>query len=322
MIKNKLTLTILNYLGKLADRKPFSAVNYLVATTYKIILIKSLNLFCSKKIKFNARHSVMKSGHFNFAYSDLDLSASAEVLSNDEIEKIQKIYLKIKRVVPSIGEIEIYSSDERLRLETLFKNFGNQYEMLRSYRKVWWMQHSRNTATSEYHRLKAIRSIKFCLAKIDEKTEYSHFDNVSKISPFLQKYINEVFLEIKIPALANNNLTGSFVHCPYMGVRVYIGDELQNEGHLHLKKEEALKLLSITPVAYSGSTELERCIQNLRKEPKIFQLWSALTEMELLIFMAFSRGFEKKEPWMEKWMDCLEKAHFAVKISAKAHERY
>ena len=319
MIKNKKVLSVLNYFGKIADKRFLLPVNFLIAVIYKNILIQTMNIVTGQKVKFIARHSVTKSSEFNFAYSDLDLSAVVEITAEDEIQKIKNMHTSFKRFVPSLGEIEIYSQDEKLRLDVLLEQFGPEYETLRAFRKVWWMQHARDQATSDYHKQKAERSIKACLQKIDKSIQYSAFDNVSAVSPFLQKYINNTFPQKNFLNSSLSNSTNNFVHCPYMGVRIYIGEQSQNKESFNLESEAALKLLSITPVAYNGFSDVEKIIQSLRKEPEVFQLWAALTEIEVLIFAAFLRGLDKKEPWTEKWRDSLEKAHFAVKISAKVN---
>jgi hypothetical protein len=308
MIKNKIVLKILFYLAKIENQKILYFVNSLIIFFYKKIIFNLLNLFFKKKIIFIYRHSLKDEYNFHFALSDIDFTAIVLTDEENNIKRVISIYYILKYLIPSVGEIEIYTKKEYERYNEILTSIQSIYENLRLYRKVWWMQYAISIAPSDYHKLKAIRSIKSCLLKINHNLIYNEKDNVLNLSPYLEDYIEKILPGVSTSLRYTNLTTKAEIYCPYMGVKIELSNILLKENSLCLDTKKGLVLLAITPVSYKSNSEHEKIIQMLRSKTDVFLIWSKLTELEYIIFNAFSRSYLAEEPWITKWKFCLSDA--------------
>jgi hypothetical protein len=101
------------------------------------------------------RHSLIEKGEFNLFMSDLDFSLL--VNNSDEVKSAKAFCAQARRNIPNLGEIEIYTKDERLLLERYVTlDLSIMWRKLQLIRKWSWI--SEVNKSHEYHEAKRLRA--------------------------------------------------------------------------------------------------------------------------------------------------------------------
>lgn len=255
--------------------------------------------------KLEPRHSTVTGNTFNFLLSDLDLTGILKSCGDSATKDLKEYVQSWKRVLPFVGELEIYDIHEKVNLDSLLSKHKTTYETLRRFRKVWWMEYAISIAPTKYHKFKALRAIQTCLNAVAPGVIARETGNLQQISPFLNAVIIDQFKDLQI-SFDLSNLRGLTVQCPYMGSNIALNENATDDNALHLSPRAGLLLFAISPVDTRNHQLIDPIIDELRKIPLIYNLWSGLSQIELLIFTAFMRSQVNVSPDFLRWEKCLQ----------------
>lgn len=298
MIQNKTLLRLLYSITVSLDRPAVHVLNRVIQFLYLRFVIPVINLNGFAQIR--PRHSIFSAADFNAAASDLDISVVIQTADSKTISKARTFLGFLKKALPFLGEIEIYTAVEEKVLERLYATEGNTYLKLRNFRKVWWMLDASKSAVSKYHHYKAHRSLRITLRKIRESCGLDNLPEVHSLGLVLQGEIEKLLPGVAGCIQVPTEVEGLKISCPYMSTTIIMGGA-NSSYSLVLAPHYALVLLSLTPVYYGGSGILESEINKLRRRQDVFDIWKNLTQTELLIFQAFERGLKDSEDTFKQW---------------------
>ena len=154
----------------------FRKIHEIARASYQNQVAPALQLSLPKQLKelnprIEVRNSVEKQeSHFNIFFSDLDFSLIlSSTPSPKQNQSLQRWHRNRKRLLPFLGEMEIYTERERELRSKIEGEIGPLIELFWSLRKVIWMTSVTEENPYEYHRRKARGAIVRCLSEISDR---------------------------------------------------------------------------------------------------------------------------------------------------------
>ncbi len=248
-----------------------------------------------------SRHSVRSSSDYNIFFSDLDLNV---ILSESELSKAAEIclfLLKLKRALPFLGEVEVYSSSEREEMKALLMRVGELHKFLRDVRKLTWVENDDRRFKTPYHRLKFERAVKKILSKMKIETDIRVHYNVGSCASMIEARLNELVLPRDVPDLRFQ----VFSRYLNFGVKQGEGDAHLAANVVSLASPLGLWLLALTPFE-AETGELRSAIKTLRHHEFVRETWTSLLRLEAITMGGVYRADPDHFTWIPEWKSQLE----------------
>ena len=267
----------------------------------------------SLEINILVRNSSLGPGKFNLFLSDLDLSIIVPINSNIQLfEAISDAFLLWRRCFPFIGEIEIYTQVEISEIQNARKCIKFQDHVVRTIRKLRWMNESFARAQTPYHRYKARRAAAICCFKLGIPTSAEVvFENniiLPKISKFLTDWAYAVFPselgEIKLKLDCEIHTDDIHVFSDYWGYHFSIRGGLQE---IAVSDKSVLVLLTaLVPDDYHGQNTWKAIVEITNDSvPQVKELRQSLALIECLTITAWARTLKFEPEWVRPWVQRL-----------------
>jgi len=303
MFENKKILGILHLGAQVLDRPQMSSFNGMGRKAYLVLLPILLQSTLPKRVKLSLRHSAQNGHRFNLFLSDIDLSAFLEKPLEREISLVRKSISYWRKIIPSIGEIEIYTFDEKRELDEIYLKHQEIISFFHNLRKIEWMEAALHVSKSEYHAYKASRSISICLSKISQDLAPIRSGSLLQTSPFVERFITENFSSELGDLTRNSTLPEAVVDSKFFASPIFCGGPSGDKG-LKLSRETGHLLLSVIPGSSFFPREVfERVIYLRTGYPRLVELHRDLSRYEMLMFRAFVRSQARELKWMSDWIE-------------------
>lgn len=253
-------------------------------------------------VKVELRGSTVASSYHIFM-SDLDITV---VLKNlQALPQVQSSLKKLKKLIPFLGEAEIYTSQEKQTLDRLFVARGELYQRLRDFRKVAWMEVVEAKAPTKFHRRKAQRAVQNILKKYQAQPRVAQ--NQFALRSMLEATLTTMG-SIEISSHSIEALRGLKFYSDYYGAWIGVGPAVEFGPAIPLVPELAILALAVAPGYWDHREEIQRHLDEVRKSQIVRQIWYELSSLEYLIFESAMRNFEPQEPWVEEWRKALQES--------------
>jgi hypothetical protein len=254
-------------------------------------------------VKWVARHSVLKPGQFQLALSDIDLSAVyRRSPSEDDLQRLATFYRQARNLVPSLGEIEIYTQAEwktRQRIVAV-PGVGALIKTLWNFRKMGWIEKSLLTDAHPYHLYKKERALAACWRKLGEDPHAPGPYRRVHLGLGFQAQLTGIFKTLEIPLPARSNAVEFY--CDYL--QCTITTACSGEGMIHLPPKLALPWLAVLPPAQNLDPELETQVRAMRAHPAVERARKFVVLHQWLGAMSRLRTHPStakiNEPWRER----------------------
>lgn len=304
---------LLLLLAKLTNNLLFKPIHNLVAASYVKIVVPRIETHLKKsvgdqEIYLKPRHSVKSKNNFNCFLSDLDISVVFKN-STDKLKCINIVHClnELKKFMPFIGEVEIYTPLEIEELSTLQIQERN-YDFLRNLRKIIWMKKSFTTGATEYHRYKALRSIDLIYKNIF----LLNSNSPGQLEDAIVIWANSNFakeLEIIQTMLEQNEiLPMNEVYSDFLGYN-FSSQPLSTitANQLILEKKYIALLLALAPEDHHAMPQLNSSVSAiLTSAPTLKTVRQNLARIEALVVLAWSKTQEPVPDWAPIWINRLE----------------
>ncbi len=323
MIESPWLRKLLSIASKHSERRIFKPFHEAVRLFYlgpgALFLEKILRPKNIKKEDFKLliRHSSKTRNDFNAFLSDIDLTVVMADSCIEDATQVVKRYHFTKAFLLAVGELEIYSNSELLAYQRQLDIFGDLYLWVRGIRKLAWMEKALTEAPSDYHRLKARRSI----AKILSNTNISESSDEtiyrSQFSKKILYWLDQEFSQaLKVSQFEVQRLQAQSEHSDYLSSRVYFeaGQKLKF-GELYLPNDYALILLALTPMMGFENKEIEVAVEQIRsKDLKLQKVWGAFSKIESIVYGAVLRAqrhiTEGERGWLQLFINSRNRSEF------------
>jgi hypothetical protein len=219
-------------------------------------------------VKWLARHSVLNPGQFHLALSDIDLAAIfRRPPSQEDLDRLAKFYRKTRNLIPSFGEVEVYTQAEwNVRQRILdVPGVGSLIKALWNFRKMGWIEKTLSPDIHPYHLYKKERALAACWRKLGEDPKTRGPYRRARLGTGFQGHLTEIFrsLDFPAPALADDL---EFC-CDYLGCSITSTNDAS--GRVVLTPALALQWLAVLPPAQSLDPALEERVLALRAHPAV-----------------------------------------------------
>jgi hypothetical protein len=316
MIPPRFATHVVLPLARLFDKPSLTPLNEAARRVYMSLLIPALNLYIDEGLE--TRHSVTGGSRFNIFTSDIDLRVVVPGADEDRFAKIRRRVARCRRVMPFLGELETYTTEEKARVDYWMNVADPLYEILRHFRKLGWMRGAKFAPPSEYHAFKAHRAEGITHLKLAADLS----DPAGALDNSIRKHFADSWAELeKISArfkeLAACALASKKIKCPYLSWTISFGpaSKAYDIEAAEFTVPIALLVLALSPVCLRGDNEIDEAVAQVRAIPQVSRAWRALSEIELLIARAFGRGQIETLAWLPPWIGELESAVIACRAA-------
>ncbi len=245
--------------------------------------------------EWTLRHSAAARGEFNLFFSDLDYSAILKDDSEKTAASVKKRYYLLKRALPWLGELEMYTEAEHTRLRSISRDWDSAYQRLRHFRKINWMRLALATESRDWVRPKYERAIQKSLARLGASNA--------------QSALESLFPRALEPSPAHEFTEAFFF--PYLGCWINATQKTAPYPAYELSPKRALAYLALLPSA-GIPEELFARFNEIRQNSIVRSHHRALNEMEALIVRAVNRGSRQARQEMVDWEATFWRAHAAM----------
>lgn len=246
--------------------------------------------------QWNARHSVLCPGVFNPALSDIDLAVCFPFTPNsEELDSLSRFYRRVRRVVPVLGEMEVYSKSEwavRTRIERK-PAMGALISFLWNVRKMGWIEKKLSSPMHPYHVYKLERALHRCWEKLGELPVKC--PRRSQLSSASANRLREILMALQV--YSESEAPHAQYYCDYL--LCVVGSEWV------LPPATAQSLLSILPPAQSLPPEFQREIHQRRTRRSVVQTRQQLMLHEWISVRSRQRTHPAEAPGHQYWIDRL-----------------
>jgi hypothetical protein len=166
MIRGRLRTTVLARAADATRGPRFDAIHEAFRRFFLSGIIPSVGFVLRRalrpaRVSLVARNSVLEPRNFRVFESDLDASLVFEgAVAEDSLALGRRLYARLQRWLPMLGELEIYERRELRLKEKVAAAAGPVVDMIWLLRKWSWQHKRLSEAPSLYHRRKAERSIR------------------------------------------------------------------------------------------------------------------------------------------------------------------
>jgi hypothetical protein len=304
VIKNRLLTAVLYGGARLSRKKVFIVPNEISRQIYLHLITPVMELYLRAstplRIRLLPRHSVLSSRHFSVFESDIDYSlifyGSA---SQAELLRLQKKFRVLQKILPFVGELEIYADWEQRLKSSVLPEHTKLLELIHLLRKWTWQLSSMEMAPTKYHREKARRSIDSIRRRLG--LEVGAVEPASEDILSLQTQINAILQPVTVAA------TGIHSVSHFLGWTITTSErERETPFLLTLRAETAIAFLSILPNMSEHQETWRELLRIEREKPAIKALFLAVCVQEFILIQSVRRrGEEAKAASLAKWSECL-----------------
>lgn len=303
----KWVFKLASILGPTVEKYNFSLINMTFRTAISFLFLPLLKTYlrlttgCDSSFSLQTRHSINEKNRYNFLFSDVDLSI---IVSENDVTKsdlISKKHASIKNIFLNLGELEIYTAAEMRNIQNLMTKVQPDFQFLRDFRKIGWVEDENRTFPSEYHKIKYYRGLRNLLRKFKYSGEIKDFSNISLVVPELEHWLSE----LQIPKLV-------FPKIEFLEFSNYLGFTVTNTAlpqsaprTVTLEDHLGFVFLSIIP-HQSANPTLQSILDAYRAHPKVKNLWHCLLELEIDILNGVYRARPGIFPQMPLWIEQLK----------------
>lgn len=289
---------LLTPLARLTRRNEFRWVNRRISETYTQALVPMIE----RKLRFStglielkviARHTDIQVKRFNFLESDLDITLLLPKWSKSSISLAQNHYERLKKILPFLGEAELYEPSEWELKKLVHTDFNDLAQTIWKLRKWGWQKKAFDTAKTSYHCQKAERSIQWIRHDLglDPGELYPSDEDRKKIVALLLSFLPEVEISIsksESPSLSKSHLSkrSSFLEWE-LGV---LDAPFQGTFYLEFETQDLVRFLGILPGGSYLFYPLTQSVLDVRKENEIGSKLAALSLSEYLLLQSVKRS--------------------------------
>ena len=182
-IKSQLALLALSRLARLTDSSWFQPGHAFIRQIERVSVETLLSrIICAgTSARLVVRHSAEDGMGFHMLLSDIDLTAIIE--REDDVPQILERYSFCYRVLPFIGEIEVYSVAESQILENLRQDPLTGVEFIRLLRKIQWVETRKPRPLDEYNAYKTERALNKAIERMAALAQVSSAMSCRKMGP-------------------------------------------------------------------------------------------------------------------------------------------
>jgi|GEM_PF-3215105 len=297
------------------DRPAWSSVNsvsrlvFLGPGMWSLRLASGLKARNKKNpVKWLARHSVLDSGQFQLALSDIDLAAIyPRPPSEEDLDRLAKFYRGARNLVPSLGEIEVYTRAEwNIRQRILdIPGVGSLIKALWNFRKMGWIEKTLSPDLHPYHLYKKERALAACWKKLGENPQARGPYRRTRLRLGFQAHLSGIFKTLDFPVSATTDDVEFY--CDYL--QCSIKNAGFEPGLFLLPPELALPWLAILPPAQNLEPELETRVRVFRAHPAVERARKFVALHQWLGALSRQRThpstIKANEPWRQRLKSVL-----------------
>jgi hypothetical protein len=286
--------------ARLLETRPLNWISFLARQFYLFTLIPALRYRLKKsfpKADLFIRGSLRTSSGFNLFFSDLDIGIQSE----DRFEEIAAWFASARKWIPSLGEVEIYTSTELVLLRQVLARRGDEHRFIRNIRKIGWKEQELQTAQTDYHRNKCLRSMRKCSRELgvpfgESAARSLQLESALNHFFYSRSYVYPVDFDRQVARIQRYRL-----FCPYLGQEIGSTEDAK----MRLSPTVGMLLLAVTPPAQRRRPKFDEFIDKIRSASlKINACYRDLEIIERLEFQGSRRGLPapKLEAWMNDYM--------------------
>lgn len=284
----------------IARRPELKWMNRGVSTFYRRTLTPWLEKSLSRQLrepglKLRSRHSVHQEDRFNLFESDLDFSVLLPSPSSSGriVQELKSRYLSWRRLLPFLGEIEIYEPWEWELREKLLAD-SRLLKVLWNLRKWLWVEEKHRKASSPYYVNKAEYSTRWIRRELglDPGSPWPESSESNKIGQALMTALTPAMSEAREASLEAPS--GFRRRSDYLGWFLLHGlrNETGERFALSLDSDELLTALAILPDSQWVWPEGIESLRTLRGLPQVARLHGLVCLNEYLIYQSVKRTSE------------------------------
>lgn len=250
------------------------------------------------------RHSVREPGDFNVLFSDVDFDLVLNRdFHDDERRKLLSRLAKVRRLLPFLGETEIFVAREHRDLEAAEKRAGEVYSFIRMIRKLRWMDEATASNPIAYHRSKASRSNAITRRKISRAV-----GGESDLSTAVANWLDSRFTSDD-----DRSFEGD-LWLDYLGYWVSpAGRSPDSRPALTMTRSRIATLASLLPEVFPGRPELQEAAKRRReRDSRLLEAWHQMVTIELSRQRAWGRAQLVAPDWHDGWVATLEGWHRSI----------
>lgn len=230
---------------------------------------------------FLIRNSLNSKGKFHLLYSDWD----ASVVVHDEsiIVKVESAYRRLRKCLPSLGELEIYSSESYTQLQRLLREYGDSYAELRRFRKLAHMERKLGHANNMYEINKFKRAIRILNKELAIESPVFYWPG------YLRQLLN--LCKSLGGEVGNGPCVGQVAsdYFLYFDTRIYFQDSCDRPWTVPL--QTALPMLRLSPVGkFEHAVLIKWWEEEGRLSKDLSKLRRGLAEIEYIVSIAAGHG--------------------------------
>jgi|GEM_PF-1987234 len=254
------------------------------------------------ELTLQPRHSVLAKD-FNVFRSDLDYSVVfALEPTPQQVILVTEFIDRHRQFLPFLGELEFYTTDEWQQKQALEKRHRELFTLIRSFRKITWQVKAFAQAPSEFHRQKARNALKR-IAGVRSK-DFELEDIRAAMEQKLKIFLRNVTFEKEI---ASPDAVQLFSH--HLGWE--FGTSLkQNDLAVQLTATDCVFFASLLPDGTVAFPEAVEALEELRREPRVREMFSALCRAEWLLCQSVRRQKGEPDSSLEDWVTHLSNLTF------------
>lgn len=244
-------------------------------------------------VRPSLRNSARAKGRYHLLFSDWDVSVV--VAHEASVSFVSRVYKGFRRLVPPLGELEIYLPVELEELNRLLSRQGDVYHKLRKYRKLGVLRRRLFLEQREFGRLKLERAIGFLSQELGLEGGHwaTYFQGLTEVCQSL----------VKSKAQALPALTRDSDYFLYFDQRIFFADSLS--GEWAAPERLWAQVLRLSPVGMFESPSLrDWWSAEGEADQELAELRRVLARIEFLVSQAAFRGDSELE--LGNWLDTLD----------------
>ncbi len=306
----------LYFAAKILDQNIFWPIHLTVFQIYNLILVPLAHHQLRKEISQSLRIQIRRTSNFHFLLDPLDLILIVDELGEQTLSKIQGSIKSLRRKIPVLGQIEIYTSAEFSEISQLKESNQRNYELLRDARSIRWQEEACASADTQYHKYKAIRAIENTLKKYSIAKNKASTNNWRFIWPYLIELMEAQDPRWKlVPIDINAANLGEEAYSAYFQILFdWSGtpkprNSKADRDAFSCSIHQALFFLALAPGEPISSPALREALAVIREKLKLHPLRNSLAEIEILSCQALTRSTLSKDSSAATWLEELKQSN-------------
>lgn len=278
-------------LGEMLDQRPLFFLNSLFAHFFRAVYPRLIFFSLMGKVKgsflIECRNSIL-GNNFNLFFSDVDL---AFVFKNEQTEedyqKIIRRYQLMKKILPNLGEFELYLQSE-WQDKLTYEASSPQLVQIRTLRKIFWTNNRTRNSYDRAKRSRFLRIQKQQLGLTDQATD------LNLAEALIHKIANSV------PVQTHSYLNELQVFHPFIGASISCGTK--NENCITISAHDFYRFFSLITL----NVFEDNYIEELRRTEPIRSLWLEHMQLEKIIVKNIIRSQSLDPSTTTQWLSALD----------------